>query len=116
MHSKLLLAACVIFFASCQSGNQPEAVAAPDISTVPLIPKPVSVTPSQGGFQFNETTSIFIDKSSSGLETVSGYLAQKLFPATGYKLDVAAEKGNNQVELALTSNSADLGDEGYDLE
>lgn len=116
MYSKLLLAACILVFASCQSGGQPEAVAAPDISTVALIPKPVSITPSQGGFQFNDKTAVYIDKSSSGLETVAGYLAQKLFPATGYKLEVAAEQGNNQVALALTSNSADLGEEGYDLE
>lgn len=116
MHSKFLLAACIIFFASCQSGEQQENVAAPDISTVALIPKPVTITPAQGGFKFNETTAIFIDKGASGLETVAGYLAQKLFPATGYKLEVAAEQGNNQVTLALTSNSADLGTEGYDLE
>lgn len=116
MHSKLLLAACLLVLAACQSGNKQPDVAAVDISTVALIPKPVTVTPAQGGFQFNENTKLFIDKSSSGLESISGYLAQKLAPATGYKLDVATDPGDNQISLALTSNSADLGDEGYDLD
>ena len=99
----------------CQSNEkQPEAVAV-DISAVPLIPKPVSVTPSTGSFQLGEKTTIYVDKTSTGLETVAGYLAQKLFPATGYKLNVAAEQGDNQISLLLSSG-ADLGDEGYDLD
>ncbi|HUQ66924.1 MAG TPA: beta-N-acetylhexosaminidase [Flavitalea sp.] len=111
---KCLLAISIIFLISCGS-QQKQENAVIDISKAALIPKPVSVTAGQGSFQMNNNTTLYVDKSSSGLETLSGYLAQKLFPATGYKLNVAAEKGNNQIALLLSSNS-DLKDEGYDLD
>ena len=117
MNLKLLLAvSSVALLISCQSEQKKESATTADVSTVPLIPKPVSVTPGQGSFELNDKTSIYIDKSSTGLESISGYLAQKLFPATGIKLNVAAEKGDNQIALQLSGDNNDLKDEGYDLD
>jgi hexosaminidase len=113
-NAKFFIAISIIFLIGCQSQEKKESTVT-DISKAALIPKPVSVTPAQGSFQLNDKTSIYVDKSSSGLEAVSGYLAQKFYPATGYKLDIAAEKGENQIALLLSSNS-DLKDEGYDLD
>ena len=117
MNLKLLLAvSSVALLISCQSEQKKESATTADVSTVPLIPKPVSVTPGQGSFELNDKTSIYIDKSSTGLESISGYLAQKLFPSTGIKLNVAAEKGDNQIALQLSGDNNDLKDEGYDLD
>ena len=116
MKQKFIISICILFFLSCQSDQNKESATAVNISSIPLIPKPVSVTPAQGSFQLNDKTSIYVDKSSTGLEHISGYLAQKLFPATGYKLDVAAEKGENQIALVISNNNSDLKDEGYDLD
>src|SRR5688572_1596275 len=115
MNLKLIISICILFLISCQSDQNKESATAVNISSVPLIPKPVSVTPAQGSFELNEKTSIYADKTFRGLENISGYLAQKLFPATGYKLEVAADKGENQIALVLSDNS-DLKDEGYDLD
>jgi hexosaminidase len=116
MNLKTLIVAGSIFILGCQSSqNRKEAIAV-DISSAPLIPKPVSITPAQGAFELNEKTTIYVDKSSTGLETLTGYLAQKLFPATGIKLNIAAEKGENQIALLLSENDGDLKDEGYDLD
>jgi hexosaminidase len=115
MSQKLLIVVCAVFLFSCQENRQPEKSAV-SISAVSLIPKPVSVSPSQGSFEITDKTAIFIDKSSQGLETVAGYLAQRLSPATGFKLNVAQEADENQIALVLTANNSEIGDEGYHLE
>ena len=117
MNIRILIILCSVVIASCQSTQQEkETHAAANISTVPLIPKPVSLTPAQGSFELTDKTAIYIDKSSTSLETLTGYLAQKLAPATGYKLNVAAEKGDNQIALLLSTGNNELKDEGYDLD
>lgn len=117
MNLRILIILCSVVIASCQSTQQEkETHAAANISTVPLIPKPVSLTPGQGSFELTDKTAIYIDKSSTSLETLTGYLAQKLAPATGYKLNVAAEKGDNQIALLLSTGNNELKDEGYDLD
>jgi len=108
MNFKTLLFIGSLFALSCQPSENKKETAAVDIGSVPLIPKPVSVTPAQGQFALNEKTAIYVDTSASGLETVTGYLAQKLFPATGIKLSIASEKGDNQIALVLAGNDADL--------
>lgn len=115
MKLTITIALFTLLIAGCQSSQKSEQVNV-DISAVPLIPKPVSVSPAQGSFEITESTSIFIDKSSEGLETIAGYLAQKLFPATGFKLNVAQDAGENQIALLLTANNNEIGDEGYHLD
>jgi hexosaminidase len=106
---------CLVFVFGCQS-NKKSSSAPVDISAVPLIPKPVSVTSTQGSFQITENTGIYVDKSSDGVENIAGYLAQKLFPATGYKLNVASDSAKGQIALSTSANDSQLGDEGYKLD
>ena len=102
MSLKILIVISGIFLMSCQTSQSKKEITAIDIASVPLIPKPVSITPGQGSFTLNEKTAIYIDKSSTGIESITGYLAQKLFPATGIQLNIAPEKGVNQIALLLS--------------
>src|SRR5260221_1978401 len=83
-----------------------------------LIPIPVSVKVGIGSFNLLPDTHITTQPESAELTNIGQYLADKLIPATGYKLRVspgasAAKAGN----IALTTIGGDpaLGDEGYEL-
>jgi hexosaminidase len=112
MIARLFTSILLLSVIGCKTNQQSQS--ASDISTVALIPKPVSVTSAQGAFELNDKTAIYIDKSAAGAENVAGYFAQKIFPAAGFKVNVASEAGVNQIAL-LGASSADLGDEGYEL-
>jgi hexosaminidase len=87
-------------------------------SLTALIPKPVSVDPAEGSFMLSAGAIIYVDPATSELTAIGQYLADKLNPATGYKITVAPLSGTPaKGSIVLTTNSADatLGDEGYQL-
>ena len=82
-----------------------------------LIPLPASVQPAPGQFTLTAGTGIFVDPATPELTAIGQYLADKLKPATGYKLPVTAAASAPAGSIFLTTNGADpsLGDEGYTL-
>jgi hexosaminidase len=83
-------------------------------STFAIVPRPVHVTPRGGGsFTLTASTVITTDAASRAL---GGQLADYLFPATGFRLVVAAVGAGRTISIRLDSTLAALGDEGYRLD
>lgn len=83
-----------------------------------LVPKPASVTPGAGSFALGATTAIYVEPGTPEMLAIGQYLADKLKPATGYSLPVAATVGAPCAgNIFLTTQGADasLGAEGYEL-
>jgi hexosaminidase len=80
-----------------------------------IIPVPVSVTPSSGAFGIRPDTRICAEPDSAGILAVGRYFVDKLKPATGYDLGIAAVVTPAANTILLTMNNADksLGKEGY---
>ena len=85
--------------------------------TISVIPKPTTMTPSDGTFTLSQKTTIVTDKNTARL----GEYAKELFsPATGVAFPIErvsgekASKGNH-ISLLLTEDMRDLGEEGYAL-
>ncbi len=83
-------------------------------SEVPIIPKPVSATVTEGTFTLAQDTVILTDRAT---RQVGEMLARLLAPATGWTLPVQRGKPkDNSVALAIDPGLARLGEEGYTLE
>lgn len=115
MRLRYLLFAILFFsigIVSCKTAAE-EAV----INPSDLIPQPASVKSSNELFQLTDAASIYIVGESTDATPVGEYLAEKLRPATGYKLAVSkgaenAKSGNIYLELKPDPS---LGNEGYEL-
>jgi N-acetyl-beta-hexosaminidase len=83
-----------------------------------VIPRPVSMTESGGIFCLPATARIVVDPGATELVAIGDYLAEKLRPATGYALQVAASDSVVAGDIRLTLGGGDpaLGDEGYELD
>ena len=97
---------------SCKNSSEPSLIAATD-----LIPKPVSVTSNGESFEITDAVSIQIVGESQEATQAGRYLAEKLRPATGFKLAVSnaadnAKPGNIYLQVKADST---LGNEGYEL-
>lgn len=89
-----------------------------DLSTISIIPKPVSLTPSAGTFTLTNSSSIFFEGHSDGILNVGKYLADRLSPATGFPMAVkhfTGKKSGGNIYLTLAKYDSQLGDEGYTL-
>lgn len=82
-----------------------------------LIPVPVSARPLPGKFDLTPETVIQIASGGEDVKRIARYLADRLFPATGYKLKVksAGQPAKGVIRLATTRADPTLGDEGYEL-
>ncbi|MGC4036159.1 MAG: beta-N-acetylhexosaminidase [Chitinophagaceae bacterium] len=102
----------VVLFASC-TANKEQSIISPN----DLIPKPVSVTLSSETFELTDSASIQVVGESADAMPVAQFLADRLKPATGYKLSVSATTGtekNGNIYLQLKTDES-LGNEGYTL-
>lgn len=83
-----------------------------------IIPKPVSATVNENAFFITDRTSIAVDSSSEELPALARYLADKLEPATGFRIPVSVGvEGTEKNTIILSVKGADeqLGPEGYEL-
>ncbi len=83
-----------------------------------LIPKPVSVTPTEGTFELTANTQIFVDPANNELLFIGQYLADHLNPSTGFGTQVKVGKGTfsaGNIYLTTVDADAALGEEGYEL-
>jgi hexosaminidase len=112
--------------ASASNGPAPEAkppTPTPTPTSPPntignIIPMPVSITSSGGGFVLPGTADIYVEPGTAELTAIGQYLADKLNPSTGYGLQVLATTGappNGNIYLTTVSGDPALGDEGYQL-
>jgi hexosaminidase len=81
-----------------------------------IVPKPLAVAPGRGAFGLARSTRIVaLDRDARG---VARLLAERLRPATGYRLPVTAVRGapaRGDIVLVLRPGDRTLGDEGYRL-
>ncbi|MEO7909118.1 MAG: beta-N-acetylhexosaminidase [Roseiflexaceae bacterium] len=82
-----------------------------------VIPKPVAVTAAGGTFAITAATQISVAPATAALRAIGDLLAERLGPATGYRLPVLADAAPAAGQIALTTVGSDpaLGTEGYEL-
>ncbi len=83
-----------------------------------MIPKPLKVIPTNGGFPLDEFTAIYTSKNATGFEAVAKFLAKKIKGKTGLDIPVnVGEVPNMETVIYINqSDSLDLkGDEAYQL-
>jgi hexosaminidase len=89
-----------------------------DITKENLIPKPVSVFASNGWFKLKPGTIINIETGNKELQSIAGYFASRIKPATGFELKVkesAGEPGKGTINFMLSSDLSKSGEEAYTL-
>jgi len=120
MHPKNLPSLIILFSVlmySCNNEKQNSSeTSAPSLEN--LIPKPVSVKTAEGSFEITSSTLLFAEDGSAETLRIGRYLGDKLKPATGFELKMAAgidssKKGN--IILALISGDSSTDAEGYEL-
>jgi hexosaminidase len=82
-----------------------------------LIPKPVSITPTEGVFNLTASSQIYVEPGTAEITAIAQYLTGKLRPATGYELPVletTGAPGPGNIYLT-TGGDPTLGEEGYEL-
>ncbi len=84
-----------------------------------VIPLPVSVETTGGTFALTATSDIYVEPGTAELTAVGQYLADKLAPATGYRMQVLGTTGpppaNGHIYLTVANRDPALGEEGYEL-
>ncbi|MCL7454587.1 MAG: beta-N-acetylhexosaminidase [Anaerolineae bacterium] len=122
-----MLLLCALALLSCRGpapSEQPVNNQAPteELRPMPtlenLIPMPVSVTATGGVFALEAGTAIYVEPGSGELAAMGQYLADRLKPATGYRMPVLAAAGAPMAgSIYLTTAGGDpaLGEEGYEL-
>ncbi len=92
------------------------ALAPTSLSGISLIPKPVSITSTDGHFSLTSKSIISYSNQDKELKRLGDFLAERLRPATGFALTVQPT-GSKQIvgniSISLSSGDPLLGDEGY---
>jgi hexosaminidase len=88
-----------------------------DLTKENIIPKPVSITATNGYFTIQQETEINFQDKWADLKPVAEYLAEKLRPATGFPLElkqvsIPPQKG---IYLEIAGDQIIPGDESYEL-
>ena len=89
-----------------------------DLMKESLIPKPVSMTSTGGYFELRAGAVIYTRGESEELLKIGNYLADRLRPATGFKIEVKStdnDPGPGSIYLTLTGTEPKPGDESYQL-
>ncbi len=106
-----ILGVALIFLVSCQKKSSHTGLA-----SLPIIPKPVSVVSSDGVFELNEKTNIYVNGAVPAWTRVAENFARKLRPSTTFELNIIETKEAPSSGIYFTSaNDAELGEEGYVL-
>jgi hexosaminidase len=106
----ILLLVLLVF--SCKNVSE-----TPDQATLNVIPRPVSYEGNATSFTLSAETAIRTSSDNNEVQKIAEYLASKLRPATGYKLEVGSagqERKSGDITLSLAADES-LGDEGYTL-
>jgi hexosaminidase len=93
-------------------------VVAPATGLGNVVPLPVMSTLGTGAFALASTAGIYVEPGTPEMLAIGQFLADKLGPATGYALSVAATTGApcaGNLYLTTAGGDATLGTEGYSL-
>ncbi len=90
---------------ACNNADVATEAKAPTMDN--LIPKPVTVTKTEGVFSLNDSTVITVAPGNPDLLKVAGYMAAVLKPATGFtlKIDTVASAANS-IALSLVNDTS----------
>jgi len=108
----LIAVATMVVLQSCN--NEPPT----DLTKESIIPKPVSVIATGGGFTLTNTTVIYVEGGNEALINIGNQLSSGLLAVTGFtpKVEASADapkEGN--IYLVLGGADAKIGAEGYEL-
>ena len=108
----LIMVLITIIQVSCTNKNPS------DLSGESIIPKPVSITSTGDYFTLKPNTTIYVKGESSEIFNIGHYLADRLRPATGFKLNVKTtfnEPGNGSILLTLSGVGGNAKEGSYEL-
>ena len=108
----ILASAAMLGQVACTTSNPT------DLSKANIIPKPVSIVQTGESFKLTGRTNIYVQGESEELVQVGQYLADRLNPSTGLKLEVRTTNKmprSGSILLSLSETDTELGDEGYEL-
>ena len=90
---------------------------AQDLPSPSIIPEPVSMTVSEGGFNLDRQTKIHVDTTNAEVRTVAKQLKKKLDLATGYDIAITTKQpASNLIMLQVDSDTANyVNSEAYRL-
>jgi hexosaminidase len=101
----------------CAPFSDPGAVA-PAAGLGNVVPLPVTSTLTSGAFALSSTAGVYVEPNTPEMLAIGQYLADKLKPATGYALPVAATTGApcpGNIYLTTANADSTLNAEGYAL-
>jgi len=114
--TKAIAFVLVLFLAAC-GDRQPEITAQLDQAV--LIPKPVSVKNTPGGFQLSDKTAVLVSGGDEALRRVAAFLGEKMKASFGKDFEVAefpsGDLPESYVLFELGPNDSELGSEGYNV-
>jgi hexosaminidase len=86
-------------------------------NTYNIIPAPVNLIPSPGGFTFDSRSSIIVSPLNSETSKAADFLASMMRRSTGIAMPVhEGKKAKRQTVFMVLDTTADGGNEGYTLE
>ena len=87
-----------------------------ELTSVPIIPQPVSVESTEGFFELTKNSLIYANSATPEWLTVAEALAEKLRPSTNFPLNILVRQEPTISGICLYEiNDPELGDEGYEL-
>jgi hexosaminidase len=87
-----------------------------DLTSLPIIPKPVSMVSSGGVFELKATANIYVKTGLKEWLAVAEYFAGRLRPSTNFELKIVEAQEPPTSGIYFTSGgNAELGEEGYEL-
>lgn len=114
VRSAAVLLSGIAIIASCTAGLRTQK---PSVKAAMgnIIPVPVSVTPSSGSFAVRPDARVCVEPDSADIRAVGRYFVDRLKPATGYDLKIAAVDTPAANSILFTTRGSDksLGEEGY---
>lgn len=116
----LILFLAIVVFSACTEEKKKRVInfSKTDLSAENMIPKPLKVTPTNGGFALDEFTAIYTSENAEGFEEVGKFLAKKIKGKTDLDIQVNVNEIPN-LETVIYINQSDStefeGAEAYQL-
>lgn len=116
----LVVLLTIIAFTACTEKKKKRIINFPktDLAAENMIPKPLKVTPTNGGFALDEFTAIYTSENAAGFEEVGKFLAKKIKAKTDLDVQVNINEIPN-METVIYINQSDStafeGSEAYQL-
>lgn len=123
----ILLFATVMILVSCNTERRTPEFPALDMEAVPLLPRPVSVSPEPGSFPLDNRVRLSVPDQIPGSDNLRNQLSELIFESTGWNLETRQAPERNpwmfwkkrpvdrRIELRIDQNVSPANPEGYEL-